>query len=116
MKEVNWQRLMIGLIAVGFLTAGILLHFARPDDTTGYVGILVRVGFLLSVIWLAMPQLEPLKARLSTFAMLSTLLVLVILAARPNWFRIAAGIVAVALAVNAALRFISRMATTNKKR
>lgn len=112
---MNWQRTTIGLIAVGFLVAGISLNLARPDETTGYVGILVRVGVLLSVIWLAMPQLEPLKAKLSTFVLLVTLLLLVVVAARPNWFRIAAGILAVTLIVNWALKLISRMAATQNK-
>jgi hypothetical protein len=64
---------------------------------------------------LAMPQLEPLKAKLSTFALLVTLLLLVVVAARPNWFRIAAGILAVTLFVNWALKLISRMAATKNK-
>ena len=111
-KSMNWQRLMIGLIAVGCLGAGISLYFARPDETTGYVGILVRVGVLLGVICLAMPQLEPLKAKLSTIALLVTVLLLVVVAARPNWFRIVAGILAVTLIVNWALKLISRVAST----
>ena len=114
---MNWQRTSIGLIAIGLLGVGGLLFVANPENNTGYVGILVRVGVLLAVIWLAMPQLEPLKEKLSTFALMTFLCLLVIVAARPNWFRIVAAILVVTLIVNWVLKLVSRMGSNqNNKR
>ena len=108
---MNWQRTSIGLIAIGLLVVGGLLFVANPENNSGYIGILVRVGVLLAVIWLAMPQLEPLKEKLTTFALMTSLCMLIIVAARPNWFRIGAGILVVTLIVNWLLKFVSRLGT-----
>ena len=113
---MNWQRTSIGLIAIGLLVVGGLLFLASPENNTGYVGILVRVGVLLAVIWLAMPQLEPLKERLSTFALMNSLCLLIIVAARPNWFRIGAAILVVTLIINWVLRLASRLASQQNKK
>ncbi len=105
---MNWQRFSVGVFALGFLICGGLLHVAKPADAAGYVGILVRVGLLLSVIWLALPQLEQLKTRLSGMLLLGILLLLVVVAARPNLSRVAAGILAITLAANWILKWLSR--------
>lgn len=113
---MDWQRLTIGLVAVGFLVIGGALHLAHPEGAAGYVGILVRVGVLLSVIWLAMPQLEQLKTKISTLVLLVLLLSLILIAARPNLFRVAAGIFAVTLVANWALKWLGRFAGSQSKR
>ena len=111
---MNWQRLSVGVVAVGFLISAGLIHLAKPSDAAGYVGILVRVGVLLSVIWLALPQMEQLKTRLSGFLLLGIMLLLVVVAARPNLSRVAAGILAITLAVNWVLKWLSRFTNDNK--
>ena len=112
---MNWQRTSIGLIAIGLLIAGGLLYVANPENNTGYVGILIRVGVLLSVIWLSMPQLEPLKEKLSTFAVMISFCLLIIVAARPNWVRIGAAILVVTLIVNWVLKFASRIGSNRNE-
>ena len=97
-----------------FIASGIF-YLADPVGNWGYVGIVTRVGILLSVIWLAMPQLQPLKEKFSTFALSTTLFLLIIGAARPNWFRIAAVILALTLIVNWVLRVVGKLANSQKK-
>jgi hypothetical protein len=81
-----------------------MLYFAGSEQLPG---ILVKVGAVLAVTWLAMPQLESLSGRLSTIAFLVVLLVLVVAAAKPNFFKVVAGVAAVAMALNWVLKWAS---------
>ena len=112
---MNWQRLMVGLVAAGFLLAGAGMYFSRPDSHILTTGILVRVGLLLGVIWLAMPQLESLQTKVSTVVLLVVLLLLVLVAARPNLFKVISGELAIGLALNWVLKWVSTFANPPKR-
>ena len=72
------------------MTIGALLYAQGTPETQNRSGILVRVGLMLFIIWIAYPQLETLKNRLSMFVIGIILFLLVIVAARPQIFPIAA--------------------------
>jgi hypothetical protein len=106
---------MVGLIAAGFLVAGAGMYFARPDDHNLTTGILVRVGLLLGVIWLAMPQLESMRTKISTVVLLVIVLLLVLVAVRPNLFKVISGVLAISLALNWVLKWVGAFADPPKR-
>ena len=106
-QPLNWRRMTVGCLAVTCLLTGGANFLTDPEQSTGTTGMLIRIGLVLGAIWLALPQLETLKSRLSVVALLIALLVLVIAASRPNIFRIVAGVVAAGLAVNWGLRWLA---------
>ncbi len=103
---MNWQRLILGIVAIGCLVVGGVLYFSSPDEPV-WAAILIRVGAILGVTWLAMPQLESVSGRLSSIAFLVVLLVLIVAATKPNIFKVVAGVAAVAMALNWVLKWAS---------
>ena len=112
---MNWQRLLIGLIGFAMLATGAVMYFLNPQSATALVGIMVRVGVLLCVTWLAFPELEPIKSKIPGYLLLVILAMLVIVAARPKLFQVVAGLLAVALALSWALKWVSKL-TSNPPR
>lgn len=105
---MKYQRLLIGLVAGVFLTVGAVLYFFGSNPENISTGIAVRVGLLLGVIWLAMPQLEGLKSKISAMVWTGVLLILIVAAFRPRLFPVMAGVLAVGLALNWFLGWASR--------
>lgn len=99
---MNYQRHAIGCIAIAFLAAGGYVYFF--GNNLPIAGIFSRVGFLLLVIWLAYPQLDALKSRLSFGLLLMLLAALVVIAIRPRLVILAVGLLVVGFLVNGALR------------
>ncbi len=106
-QSLNWRRLAVGCLAVICLLIGGASFLADPEQATGTTGMLIRIGLVMGAIWLALPQLETFKSKISVVALLIALLLLVMAASRPNIFRIAAGVVAVGLTLNWALRWLA---------
>jgi hypothetical protein len=77
------RRHILGILALSSLLAGFWL-LLRPQigDYPQLDGILLRVGTLLGVIWLAYDQVE----RLPGWLMASVPFLFLLLAAKPRWF------------------------------
>jgi hypothetical protein len=111
---MNYQRLAIGILAALSLLVGGALYFLSSGESSITTGLLVRVGALLGVIWLAMPQLETLKTKISTVAFFVVLLILIVAATKPKLFPIISGILAISLTLNWALRWLSQFSDPPK--
>ena len=94
------------------LLVGLSLYVSGEDSRQAMAGILSRVGFLMSTIWLAWPQLETLKKRSSIAVLLGIVAVLLVVAIRPRLFPIAAVLIVGGLFINGAMR---RFASAKKK-
>jgi hypothetical protein len=113
---INWQRSILGLLGLFCLVIGLSFYFLGSDSSPQLRdGILVRVGLLLCVTWLALPQLETIKTRIPGYLLLVVLVLLVILAVRPKIFPILAGLLAVSLTLSWGLKWVSRITSTPRK-
>jgi hypothetical protein len=66
-------------MAIGLLAAGAgLMIWGEPSATQQYAAGCLRTGIILAVLWLALPDTQPLKNRLALAVVLSAALVLVI--------------------------------------
>lgn len=104
---MNFQRTALLLVAILALTAGIALWLQDGAKSLTYSGILIRVGLMLSALCLAYPQLENLRNRLSLFTFGLVGFMLLLVAARPRIFPIAAGVALGSILLNGLLRKLS---------
>ena len=104
---MNFQRTVLLLVAILALTAGIALLLQDGPNSQTYSGVLIRVGLMLSALCLAYPQLENLKNRLSLFTIVLVVFMLLLVAARPRIFPIAAGIALGSILLNGLFRRLS---------
>ncbi len=86
------QRVMLGTISATMLVVGSAMYGLFPQSNQAVAAILIRVGTVLSVVWLAFPELKKIGQRLPTLAVGGLLLGLVLMAARPNLFKVAAAL------------------------
>lgn len=107
------QQRLLGVIAVSLIVIGLVaLWFGA---TQPLFAIMLRVGFGLFAIWLALPQLLRGEWRASLLVIVGLLALLVLLASRPRLFPIVGGILILAGLVQLTLRYISRMLGTTGK-
>ncbi|MFM7115885.1 MAG: hypothetical protein ACKO81_06815 [Planctomycetota bacterium] len=101
------QLRLLGIIAVSLIVIGLAaLWFGA---TQPLFAIMLRVGFGLFAIWLALPQLLRGEWRASLLVIIGLLGLLVLLASRPRLFPIIGGILLLAGLVQLTLRYLSRM-------
>ncbi len=113
-SEINWQRSFLGLIGLVCLAMGLGFYFLGGESPSLRDGILVRVGLLLCVTWLALPQLKTMKTRIPGYLLVIVLILLIIVAARPKIFPILAGLLAVSLSLSWALKWVSRFTSNGR--
>lgn len=95
-KKSDFQKLAIGLLALGFLIAGALVSatdMLAMGSQEFAAGTLLKVGFVLALCWIAAPQLERLgweKLRGNLLVVLAIVLVLLVI--RPRIGAIAAAV------------------------
>lgn len=94
------QRILLGAIAAIMLLAGIALYAFFPAANPAVTAILIRVGTVLAVVWLAFPQLKTVGQRLPVAIAAGLLGGLVLLAARPNLFKVAAALIVLLIALS----------------
>lgn len=104
---MNYQRHAIGLIAIAFLIGAGMIWLQRGEAVAS-VGVCSRVGFLMLAIWLAYPQLESLKSRMSMTILSIVVGLLLIVAVRPKFFVAAALIAVGGFFLNAIIRRFSK--------
>jgi hypothetical protein len=101
------QQRLLGVVAVSLIVIGLAaLWFGA---TQPLFAIMLRVGFALFAIWLALPQLLRGEWRASLLVIIGLLGLLVLLASRPRLFPIIGGILLLAGLVQLTLRYLSRM-------
>ncbi len=100
----KYQRITLGVIGAALLSIGGAMYFAAPAANLIISALLIRVGMLLCVIWLAFDQILHLSKYFSALVIAVGLSVLVLIAARPNLSKI----VLVLCAVLAAFSFFTK--------
>ena len=107
-------RTAIGILALILLGGGMFLYVFQPDADPFTVGMMVRIGALLGVIWLAYPQLEKLqgrfKGRIPAIVIGVALICLAVTAAKPKIGTVLITLVTIAIGVSGALKWMSKMA------
>ena len=101
------MRISLGLLAAIFLALG-LFSMWQPTFSPFWEGMLVRVGSLLAVIWLAFPQLSGMRQKFPAILIGAALVALVLIAARPNQGRLFIGLLSAALVVTGVLKWLAR--------
>jgi hypothetical protein len=111
------QRTVVAVLAVVLLaTAGGLFLFGEPGgNTAAWAGLCGKVGLILAVFWLALPDAKPLKNRLVLAGILGLAMVIVL---RPRMLLIlkqpqVLGLLGVALV---AWRFLRPASSSRAKR
>ena len=87
------QRILLGLIAGPMLLAGFTLFAFFPEVNPAVTATLIRVGTVLAVVWLAFPQLKTVGTRMPGVIGCGLLGGLVLMAARPNLFKVTAALI-----------------------
>ena len=109
-------RIAIGALAFTLLLVGAYLYLFQQESDPFVEAMLIRVGAVLGVIWLAYPQLESIKGRLPAILVALALICVIVLAARPSLGRIVISVVTVAVAVGGIMKWMSKMADGNPRR
>ena|SRR6056297_3312203 len=93
--EAGWQRAILATFCLLFLAAGLILrwfHLLDPASEEFASGMLLKVGFVLGLAWVAAPQLERFGwNRLRGSALVVLVIVLVLWAIRPRLGAIVGG-------------------------
>lgn len=108
-------RTATGILALILFFGGAILYASQPESDL-VAGMMVRIGAMLGVIWLAFPQLESLKGRLPAILIASALICLAVAAAKPSLGRVFIVVVTVAISVGGILKWMSKMADGNPPR
>ncbi len=109
-------RIATGILALTALLGGAFLYLFQPDANLFVAGMLIRIGAMLGVIWLAFPQLESLRGRMPAILITLGLICLAVAAARPSLARVFITVVTVAFGVGGMLKWMSRMANDSPNR
>lgn len=102
------QRLLLALIAVGMLVTGLLLTFSGLPEfwSQSLAYIAIRVGILLGVLWLALPQFFELLSRCSPQTVICIASGILILVIRPRYVAYVAPLLLIALGLQFLGRFL----------
>ena len=111
-RLMRYYQFSIGATGALILAFGIWGYVAASVHPFA-VGMAIRVGTMLAVICLALPQLIGLRHRLPSIALGFGLVVMFLIAARPRIGNILVGVLAIALTANAALAWLADL-TRNK--
>jgi hypothetical protein len=104
--SVNVRRHALGVLALVFLTAAVVLWLNQGgDQSQALLGFCSRLGLILGVLWMAFPQVQNLPTRLPTRLVLALVLGGLIVVARPRVL----ALVAVIVALIAGLEFAGRL-------
>ncbi len=110
------MRIAVGILAIILLVAGGVLYLLVPESDPMTVGIMIRVGALLGVIWLAMPQLAAYQGRVPAMLIGLGLLCLAALAARRNLGVMLITLLTIGISVGGAMKWMSKVADNGNPR
>ena len=108
---MDLRRFLLLLMAITMLTCGGWFWSGDATDNQFYAGIFMRLGFMLLVLWLSYHQLESLKNRTSWLTLAVLVFFLLLVAARPRIFPIAAAIALGSILLNGLLRKLAGKST-----
>ena len=94
------QRILLGAIAAIMLLAGIAMYAFFPAANPAVTAILIRVGTVLGVVWLAFPSLKTVGQKLPLAIVGGLLGALILMAARPNLFKVATALIVLLVALS----------------
>lgn len=109
-------RILIGVLAVIFLTIGGVWYFQQAGASPFQIGMMIRIGAILAVICLAFPQLQSLRGRAPSIVIVLGLLVIFLVAARGTQARIMVAIIVFAVSVAGALKWLSKIADNDPRK
>lgn len=85
-----WRRHTLFVVSLLLMAAGLLLGFRSDSATTEFAqGVCLKVGIVLFVLWLALPQLE----KLNFWSVVPVVAVTVLVILRPQLLRVAAQVI-----------------------
>ena len=103
------QRTIVAAVSLICLAIAAFLFSSDPDWQKNVImAVCLRVGVLLGVIWLAMPQLRLFSDRIPAMIMGAILLLIVLMATRPKVFTILGSLVVVITALAAISSWLKR--------
>jgi hypothetical protein len=108
-KAFEFKRAIVGGCALACLFFAGLAYVASPDLNNVLLAMAIRVGIVLFVSWLAMPQLRTVLEKLPAILPGMLLLMIVLLAARPNVFKIVGSLIVVTTALMAISNWIKKV-------
>lgn len=101
----RWILLVLALALIG---VGGVTWWCRSDGSSiAWAGVLVRAGLMFAAIWIAWPQIESLRNRMSALVLGTILFLLLLVAARPRIFPLAAGAALAIIMISGILRRLS---------
>lgn len=98
------ERIGIGLGGLASLALGIYMYLAEAEGIIP--GMLIRIGALLLVIWLAFPQLEKSRDKIPGTILGITFVCLLMIAARPKISGLIIAFFIVSMVLAAILKFV----------
>ena len=87
-SALKYQKIFIGIIGAVMLVVGGVMYVGVPGGNVFVSAMLIRVGLLLCVMWLAFDQIMQLSKYFPTIAIGGGMAVLVLMAVRPNLSKI----------------------------
>jgi hypothetical protein len=87
------------------LVSGGLMYALAPTANVVFSAVLIRVGMMLCVVWLAFDQLQQMSKYFSTIVLTVGLGLLVLMAVRPNFSKILLVMCAALGALSVAAKF-----------
>ncbi|QEG23061.1 hypothetical protein [Mariniblastus fucicola] len=104
----EFKRAIVGGLSMTCLLLAGLLYVASPDINNVLLAGSLRIGVVLFAIWLALPQLRGILAKVPSVLPVIALVLIVLCAARPNLFRVVGSLVVVLSALLAISNWIKK--------
>ncbi len=105
----NFKRAVVGGISLACILLAVLLYIASPDLNNVLLAATARIGVVMFAIWLAMPQLRGMMAKLPSVLPVLALVFVVLCAARPSQFRIIGSLLVVTTALVGISKWIEKI-------
>ena len=106
----EFKRAVVGGLSLGCLLLALLVYLASPDLNNVILATSLRIGVVLFAIWLALPQLRGVIAKLPDILPVAALVLIVLCAARPNLFRFVGSLIVIGTALVAISKWIRSVA------
>lgn len=105
----EWKRTIVGGVAAACLVFAAVTYAMSPDLNNVALAMSTRIGLVLFVSWLAMPQLKSVLLKLPSILPVMLLAMIVFLAARPSVFRIVGSLIVIVTALLGISNWIKRV-------
>jgi hypothetical protein len=103
-----YYRISLGILAAVFVTVGAAMWLEGSDQNRMFAGVIARVGVMMGIVSIALPQLKTPRNRISAFLIAILVVLLIVAAARPKLFPLLLVISLAVIFVNGILRRLSK--------